>query len=97
MTSAREIDSPEQLKFLHAVTLYGAVGKCIKGGKLFMTGVATSIPETKRFLVMLAGQLRNPRGPKPYLCMDNHRSHKSDEVIEEMRPFVPCFQPPYTS
>ena len=77
--------------------MYGAVGKCIKGGKFYMTAEATNIPETKRFLVKLAGALKNPYGPRPYLCLDNHRAHTSPRVREELARFNVCFQPAYTS
>ena len=89
--------APQNLKYLSSVTLFGAVGKSIRGGKLYMTADSTDIPNVKRFLVKLAGALRNPYGIRPYLVLDNHRAHRSERVREELGRFRACFQPAYSS
>ena len=95
---AATIAAPQNLKFYSAITLFGAVGKCLRGGKLYMTADSTDIPNVKRFLVMLAGALRDPyTRVKPYLVMDNHRAHHSNQVREELSRFHACFQVPYSS
>ena len=62
-----------------------------------MQGAASTIEETKRFLVGLAGALRNPYGPRPYLVMDNLQAHHSDKTKEERSRFHDCHQPGYSS
>ena len=89
MTAGEPVAAPQNHDYLTSITLYGAVGQCIEGGKLYMQASATSNEETKRFLVLLASKLRNPYGPRPYLVMDNHSSHHSDKVAEEMSRFKP--------
>ena len=43
-----------------------------------MMASATNIPDFKRFLVQVAGALKNPySGSKPYLVLDNHPAHRS--------------------
>ena len=92
------ITAPENYNFLSAVTLFGAIGNCIQGGKLYMLANATDIPSTKKFLVQLAGALKDPyTRVKPYLVMDNHGAHRSDKILEELSRFHACFQVPYSS
>ena len=63
-----------------------------------MTAAATNIPETKRFLVALAGALRDPyRRMRPYLILDNHSAHHSSQVRDELTRFHALFQPAYSS
>ena len=63
-----------------------------------MTAAATNIPETKRFLVALAGALRDPyRRARPYLILDNHSPHHSSHVRDELSRFHVCFYPAYLS
>ena len=63
-----------------------------------MTAEATSIVETKRFLVALSGALKNPYSPiRPLLVLDNHSSHRSDKIREELGRFRACFQPAFSS
>ena len=63
-----------------------------------MLAPATDIANVKKFLVKLAGALKNPySGLKPYLCLDNHPAHRSPHVREELERFHICFQPAYTS
>ena len=54
MSANDPIAAPENMKYLSSITLYGAVGNCLKGGKFYMQAKSTSLPETKRFLVELA-------------------------------------------
>ena len=69
--------APQNKDFLSSVTLYGAIGQCLKGGKLYMIAEGTIMPEFKRFLGKLAQALKNPYGWRPYLVLDNHSSHTS--------------------
>lgn len=63
-----------------------------------MTAPATDIPSVKKFLVELAGVLKDPyTRVKPYLIMDNHGAHRSDKIREELSRFHPCWQAPYSS
>ena len=88
----------QNLKYLSSVTLFGAVGKSIRGGKLYMIAAATDIVHVKKFLVQLAGALKNPySAQRPYLCLDNHPAHRSRQVREELSRFHVCFQPAYSS
>ena len=66
---------------------------------VFMLGEATNIPEFKRFLQVLAGELKNPYAQsKPHLVMDNHRAHRSEKVADLLGMyFVAEFQPAYSS
>ena len=43
------------MKYPSALTLFGAIGKSLKGGKFYMLAKNTDISEVKRFLVLLAG------------------------------------------
>ena len=80
------------MKFYSAVTLYGAVGRPLKNGYFYMLAKATDIAETKRFLVELAGALKNPYSrSKPYLVMDNHQAHRSPKVREELARYHPLY------
>ena len=91
------IAAPQNLKYLSAVTLFGAVGKPLIGGKLYMIAPTTDITHVKKFLVKLAASLRNPYGRRPYLFLDNHAAHHSHQVREERDRFIACFQPAYSS
>ena len=63
-----------------------------------MTASSTDIPEVKRFLVQLAGALKDPYSKlRPYLVLDNHPAHRSNQVREELSRFHACFQPAYSS
>ena len=63
-----------------------------------MIAPATDIASTKRFLLQLAGALKNPYSPlKPYLVLDNHPAHRSSQVREELSRFHVCFQPAWSS
>ena len=86
------------MKFFSAVTLFGAVGSCLKGGTLYMTAPATDIPSFKRFLVELAGAVKDPYTKRrPYLVLDNHSAHRSAQVREQLERFHAIFQPAYSS
>ena len=86
------------MKFFSAVTLFGAVGRCLKNGYFYMIAKSTDIQEVKRFLVELAGELRNPYSRmKPYLVLDNHGAHRSPKVREELERFQVLWQPAYSS
>ena len=92
------IAAPENMKFLSAVTLFGAVGRCLKEGKLYMTAPSTDITSVKRFLVELAGAVRDPyTKERPYLVLDNHSAHRTPKVREELSRFHALFQPAYSS
>ena len=53
-----------------------------------MMAPTTDIDSTKKFLVQLAGALRNPySGSKPYLVLDNHPAHRTPKVREELERF----------
>ena len=63
-----------------------------------MIAPSTDIASTKRFLLQLAGALRNPYSPlKPYLVLDNHPAHRSAQIREELSRFHACFQPAWSS
>ena len=91
MHASAPIAAPENKDYLSSVTLFGAVGKPLRGGKFYMQLPSTDIPSVKRFLVALAGALYNPYGPRPYLVMDNAPAHHSHQVREEMSRFRACF------
>ena len=72
MPREKSVDAPLNNQFLSSVTLYGAVGGCLIAPQYMMSN-ATDIPGVKKFLIQIAGALRNPySGMKPYLVMDNH-------------------------
>ena len=91
MHSSAPIAAPENKEYLSSVTLYGAIGKPLIGGKFYMQLPSTDIPSVKIFLVALAGQLQNPYAPRPYLVMDNAPAHHSHKVREEMSRFHATF------
>ena len=91
------IAAPENKKYLSAVTLFGAVGKCLNGGHLYMQAPSTDTESVKKFLVKLAASLRNPYGRRPYLVLDNHPAHRSQRLRDELSRFTACFQPAYSS
>ena len=71
------------MKFFTSVTLFGAVGKSLKEGTLYMTAPATDIASFKKFLVELAGAVKDPyTKQRPYLVLDNHSAHRSVHVRE---------------
>ena len=60
---------------LKAVTVYGAIG-LVFHEPVFMIAKATTKVETDRFVLEMAGKLRNPYSSrKVHLVADNHRSH----------------------
>lgn len=83
---------------LESVTLFGAIGPCLNE-PVYMNASATNIQEFKRFIIQMAGQLKNPYSArKPYLVLDNHPAHHSKEVAELLNQyFKPVFQPAYSS
>ena len=63
-----------------------------------MLATKTDISEVKRFLVQLAGALKNPyKKARPYLILDNHAAHHSNQVRDELSRFHALFQPAYSS
>ena len=63
-----------------------------------MIAPSTDIASTKRFLLQLAGALKTPYSPlKPYLVLDNHPTHRSAQIREELSRFHVCFQPAWSS
>ena len=91
MHATAPIAAPENYNYLSSVTLWGAIGKPLRGGKFYMQLPSTDIPCLKVFLVALAEQLRNPYAPRPYLVMDNAPAHHSKKVREEFSRFHPTF------
>ena len=80
------------MKFYSAVTLFGACGKSLKEGTLYMTAPATDIVSFKKFLVELAGAIKDPyTKQRPYLVLDNHSAHRSVHVREELNRFHALF------
>ena len=93
----KTIGAPENLTFYSAITLFGAVGKAIEGGKFFMTAPATDIPSVQLFLVELARRFRNQYGLRPWLVWDNAGAHRSDKVKPQLDRYRVAFQPSYSS
>ena len=63
-----------------------------------MMASATDIEGVKKFLVQLAGAVKNPySGSRPYLVLDNHQAHRSPKVREELERFHVLWQPAYSS
>ena len=63
-----------------------------------MMAPASDIVNLKKFLIQLAGALKNPYSHmRPYLVLDNLPAHRSPKVREELQRFHVCFQPPYSS
>ena len=57
-----------------------------------MMSKATDIAGMKKFLVQVAGALKDPySSAKPYLILDNHPAHRSQRVREELSRFHVCF------
>ena len=73
------------------IILFGAVGKCIRGGQIFMTARATNIQQVERFLARVVGALKDPHGPRPYLCLNKHPAYKSALVQAGPVPFRVLF------
>ena len=65
------------------VTLFGAIGSCLRGGFVHMLGKATTCVEFERFLLVMAGRKKDPRS-KPWLVADRHTSHTSDKVAQTL-------------
>ena len=57
------------------VTLYGAIGKCLKHA-VFMTAASTNSVSFLEFLENVVQAFRASDN-KPYLIVDNHRAHHS--------------------
>ena len=76
------------------MTLFAAVGKPLKKGYHYMLAEGSGLPEMKRFLIELAGQLTEQhRRERPYLCMDGLSSHKSPKLAEQLVRFKAMYQP----
>ena len=72
---AETISAPENYSYISSVTLFGAVGEPLRDGKLYMVADATDLPSVKKFLLLMASQLKDPYTKvRPYLIMDNHPS-----------------------
>lgn len=77
MTADDKIAAPLNEKKLQSVTLFGAIGLRLPE-PVYMTGVATSMEEVKRFIPLLARSILSPDSKgKPILIMDGHASHRS--------------------
>ena len=83
---------------MKSITLYGAIGRCLRH-PVFMFAESTDEDSFRDFLAEIARGLIDQYSPrKPFLVLDNHRAHKTDDSMELMEPFfVPMFQPAYSS
>lgn len=80
----------------HSVTLYGAVGHCIKKVGYFKLGSSTNRHEFAEYLEELkdfvhVGALKQ----KPYLIIDGHSAHRACKS-EMAKHFKPLFMPPHS-
>jgi len=60
------------------VTLYGAIGSCLKH-PVFMTAASTNSESFELFMESVAASIREGI-VKPHVIIDNHRAHYSKEV-----------------
>ena len=65
-------------KRLSGVTLYGAIGNCLRQSQ-FMTAESTSIANMEKFLQQLTLNIKAEAG-KPLLVIDNHSAHRSLKI-----------------
>ena len=79
---------------LQGVTLFGAIGNCLTTSAM-MTARSTNKEDFNLFLDQVIGRIR-PGVQKPYLILDNHRSHYAIIVRERLdREFNVIFIPTY--
>ena len=77
--------------------MFGAVGPVL-GKPVFMLAPTTNKEWMKKFVETLIEIVRDVRGPKPVLILDNHRAHTSIDSLRVMEPhFEVVFQPAYSS
>ena len=77
--------------------MFGAVGPVL-GKPVFMLAPTTNKEWVKKFVETLIEIVRDIRGPKPVLILDNHRAHTCQESRDVMDPyFEVVFQPAYSS
>jgi hypothetical protein len=61
---------------MSGITLYGAIGNCLKTPSVFTVDEGTTIVGFKRFIETLVQQKIRIES-KPYLILDNHSAHRS--------------------
>ena len=68
------------------MTLFGAIGTCIRDGFTYMTGSSTCITEFEQFVQQIQANLtiRGANDPLPYLVLDLHRAHTSLRLRETL-------------
>ena len=98
MPADQPVAAPQNDRHLSGVTLFGAIGNCLAQPQ-YMLGPATDIVSFRKFLLQVVGALRNPySAARPYLVLDNHPSHTSPKMREELHArFHVCFQPTASS
>ena len=79
------------------VTVFGAIGDAVKK-PVFWYGKSTTIDEFHKFIPILVDSLTDhAKKVKPYLIIDNHRSHVSKKVMPFLEPhFEVMFFPPHS-
>ena len=81
-------------KRLSGVTVFGAVGKCLKQ-PVFMIAKATNSEEVQRFWVFLKRYLVNPYSNiKPHVILDNHAAHRSKKSMAVMEKYFKAMYQP---
>lgn len=98
MSREEPVVAPLNFSRLKSVTLFGAIGLCLKA-PVFMMAPATNEEHFAEFLVEIARGLKNQyRQRKPRLVLDNHPAHRSEGSLALLREFfVVDFQPAYSS
>ena len=83
----------------NAVTVFGAIGSCIKGNGVFMLAESTNAADFAKFLKKIKSSMKAPyKSMKPVLVMDNAAAHKERLVATPTLKslFTPFFTPPYS-
>jgi hypothetical protein len=75
---AERVQIPVHNTRLSGVTLYGAIGTCLKH-PVFMTATSTNSESFELFMESVAASIRE-EVIKPCVIIDNHRAHHSREV-----------------
>ena len=81
---------------MSGVTLYGAIGNCLKTPSVFTVDQGTTIVGFTRFIETLVQQ-KIQIDSRPYLILDNHSAHRSKKLTELLTAnFKVLWMPPYS-
>lgn len=87
-------------KKYNSITVFGAIGSCIRGNGVFMLADSTNAVDFVKFLELIKRRLKSPynKKTKPVILLDNAAAHRERESATPTlnRLFVPFFMPPYS-